>query len=159
MGPLIAESEARRLKDWIDEAVQGGARLVVGGQQRGAFLGTLSSVVMPWAPLVVTLRVGTPDATILERVPSTCQLEQEEAFGYDGWLRSCGDCVCGLMPACLVQSARSRGLVTSKRCWIGSTIQDTVCRRASSRAISRRPSTLLKIFMWFASLLLRLPPR
>src|SRR5690606_27966288 len=37
MGPLIRESEARRVADWIKEAVEGGASIVVGGDWDGAF--------------------------------------------------------------------------------------------------------------------------
>lgn len=36
VGPMVKESEARRVEDWINEAVAGGARLVAGGGRRGA---------------------------------------------------------------------------------------------------------------------------
>ena len=36
VGPMVKESEARRVEDWINEAVTGGARLVAGGGRRGA---------------------------------------------------------------------------------------------------------------------------
>ena len=35
VGPMVKESEARRVEDWINEAVTGGARLVAGGGRRG----------------------------------------------------------------------------------------------------------------------------
>ena len=35
VGPMVKESEARRVEDWINEAVAGGARLVAGGGRRG----------------------------------------------------------------------------------------------------------------------------
>ena len=35
MGPMIRESDARRVESWVDEAVAGGARLVAGGHRRG----------------------------------------------------------------------------------------------------------------------------
>jgi acyl-CoA reductase-like NAD-dependent aldehyde dehydrogenase len=37
IGPMVKESEAVRVDDWIQEAVAGGARLVAGGGRRGAF--------------------------------------------------------------------------------------------------------------------------
>jgi len=37
VGPMVKESEAVRVDDWIKEAVGGGARLVAGGGRRGAF--------------------------------------------------------------------------------------------------------------------------
>jgi glyceraldehyde-3-phosphate dehydrogenase (NADP+) len=36
MGPMIRESDAVRVKEWIGEAVKGGARLMVGGDLQGA---------------------------------------------------------------------------------------------------------------------------
>jgi acyl-CoA reductase-like NAD-dependent aldehyde dehydrogenase len=38
LGPLIRESDAVRAADWIQEAVRGGARLLVGGQRQGPML-------------------------------------------------------------------------------------------------------------------------
>ena len=36
VGPMVKESEAVRVEEWIDEAVSGGAKLVAGGGRRGA---------------------------------------------------------------------------------------------------------------------------
>jgi acyl-CoA reductase-like NAD-dependent aldehyde dehydrogenase len=36
VGPMVKESEAARVDDWINESVAGGARLVAGGGRRGA---------------------------------------------------------------------------------------------------------------------------
>ena len=36
MGPMIRESDAERVSDWIQEAVSGGARLITGGEREGA---------------------------------------------------------------------------------------------------------------------------
>src|SRR5712692_7126823 len=36
VGPMVKESEAARVENWINEAVAGGARLVAGGGRRGA---------------------------------------------------------------------------------------------------------------------------
>jgi succinate-semialdehyde dehydrogenase/glutarate-semialdehyde dehydrogenase len=38
VGPMISESEAARAEQWIADAVAGGARVVAGGQRRGALL-------------------------------------------------------------------------------------------------------------------------
>ena len=35
MGPMIRESDAIRVNQWIAEAVEGGARIVVGGERQG----------------------------------------------------------------------------------------------------------------------------
>lgn len=36
MGPMVKESEARRVETWVQEAISGGARLVVGGERKEA---------------------------------------------------------------------------------------------------------------------------
>ena len=36
VGPMVKESEAARVDDWVNEAVSGGAKLVAGGGRRGA---------------------------------------------------------------------------------------------------------------------------
>lgn len=59
IGPMISESEARRLDDWIQEAVAAGATLLCGGKREGAML----------------------EATLLEGVPRGCAAYTEEAFG------------------------------------------------------------------------------
>ncbi len=47
VGPLITEGEAKRVKDWVDEAVSQGATLLAGGNREG-------SVIMPTALTNVT---------------------------------------------------------------------------------------------------------
>lgn len=59
IGPMIAESEAKRLEGWVQDAVAKGATLLCGGQRKGAML----------------------SATILEDVPGECDINAEEAFG------------------------------------------------------------------------------
>ncbi|WP_019516949.1 aldehyde dehydrogenase family protein [Sphingomonas sp. Mn802worker] len=59
VGPMISEGEATRLEQWIAEAVATGARLLCGGERRGAML--------------------TP--TLLEDVDPAAQLNVDEAFG------------------------------------------------------------------------------
>jgi len=60
IGPMISDGEAKRLKGWIDEAVEGGASLLCGGGlTRGNML----------------------EATLLEGVPDDAKAKNEEAFG------------------------------------------------------------------------------
>ncbi len=59
IGPMISEKEARRLKGWIDAAVENGATLLCGGKREGNML----------------------EATLLENVPENSDANREEAFG------------------------------------------------------------------------------
>ena len=59
IGPMIAESEAKRLEEWIVQAVDKGASLLCGGKRDGAML----------------------QACVLENVPSSCDVNCQEAFG------------------------------------------------------------------------------
>jgi acyl-CoA reductase-like NAD-dependent aldehyde dehydrogenase len=59
IGPMISESEARRLDGWIQEAVADGATLLCGGGRDGAML----------------------EATLLENVDRSSKACREEAFG------------------------------------------------------------------------------
>ena len=59
IGPLIAESEAIRIENWVNEAVADGAQIALGGKREGAFY----------------------DATILENVKPTARVYRDEAFG------------------------------------------------------------------------------
>ncbi|MBX7482539.1 aldehyde dehydrogenase family protein [Qipengyuania qiaonensis] len=59
IGPMISEGEAQRLKGWIDEAVDGGAKLLTGGGCKGNML----------------------EATLLEGVHKDAKALNEEAFG------------------------------------------------------------------------------
>ncbi|WP_019672829.1 aldehyde dehydrogenase family protein [Psychrobacter lutiphocae] len=59
IGPMISEGEVERLKQWIDEAVEGGATLLCGGDADGVML----------------------NATILENVVHDAKLYKDEAFG------------------------------------------------------------------------------
>jgi acyl-CoA reductase-like NAD-dependent aldehyde dehydrogenase len=59
VGPMIDEKEARRLDEWIQQAVAGGAKLLCGGEREGAML----------------------EATLLEGVDRQAALYREEAFG------------------------------------------------------------------------------
>lgn len=59
VGPMISESEAVRLENWINDAISKGATLLCGGKREGALL----------------------DPTLLENAPKGCDLVEEEAFG------------------------------------------------------------------------------
>ncbi len=59
IGPMISEGEAKRLESWINRAVEAGGRLLCGGKREGAML----------------------EATLLENVPLSCEINAEEAFG------------------------------------------------------------------------------
>ncbi|MGI8943383.1 MAG: aldehyde dehydrogenase family protein [Qipengyuania sp.] len=59
IGPMISEGEAKRLKGWIDEAVEGGAKLLCGGGRQGNML----------------------EATLLEGVDKHARALNGEAFG------------------------------------------------------------------------------
>jgi acyl-CoA reductase-like NAD-dependent aldehyde dehydrogenase len=59
MGPLVREAEAARVEAWVREAVAGGARVVVGGERRGALY----------------------PATVVADVDPRMRLSREELFG------------------------------------------------------------------------------
>jgi acyl-CoA reductase-like NAD-dependent aldehyde dehydrogenase len=59
IGPMIDVREAQRLDNWIEEAVEKGAKLLCGGKRDGAML----------------------EATLLEDVDPSTRLNAEEAFG------------------------------------------------------------------------------
>jgi acyl-CoA reductase-like NAD-dependent aldehyde dehydrogenase len=59
LGPMIDESESKRLCKWVDEAVNKGGKILLGGKRDAAFM----------------------EATILENVSADTQLSCQEAFG------------------------------------------------------------------------------
>ena len=59
MGPLIRPSEAERVEAWVKEAVDGGAKLIAGGERKG-------SLVTP---------------TILTGTKTGMKVRDEEVFG------------------------------------------------------------------------------
>ena len=59
IGPIISESEAKRLESWIQEAMDGGASLLCGGKRNGVML----------------------EASLLENVGQDQKIRNEEAFG------------------------------------------------------------------------------
>ncbi len=74
MGPMIREADAKRVEEWVREAVSGGARVVVGGERRGAiYAPTVVSDVKPqmriscdelFGPAVAVTRVNSIDEAI-----------------------------------------------------------------------------------------------
>ena len=59
VGPLISEAEARRVEEWVDEAIAAGASVHAGGQRRGAFY----------------------EPTVLTDAPADSRVIREEVFG------------------------------------------------------------------------------
>eukprot|EP00897_Mesotaenium_endlicherianum_P005715 jgi/Mesen1/5171/ME000257S04450 len=59
IGPIIAESEAKRIEMWVNHAAQNGARVLCGGKRDGVFY----------------------DATLLENVSPAMEVHCEEVFG------------------------------------------------------------------------------
>ena len=76
MGPMIRESDAVRVEEWVQEAVDGGARLVAGGQRNGTLMApTLLADVKPemriscdevFGPAVGVTPVGDIDEAIAQ---------------------------------------------------------------------------------------------
>ena len=59
IGPVISAKEAQRIKNWVDSAIQNGARLLCGGNLDGVMM----------------------EATLLENVPDSQPISCQEAFG------------------------------------------------------------------------------
>ncbi len=59
LGPMITENDAKRMEEWVNEAVEGGGRIVCGGKRDGVFYA----------------------ATILENVDPKMRVSCIEAFG------------------------------------------------------------------------------
>eukprot|EP00026_Physarum_polycephalum_P002828 Phypoly_transcript_02837.p1 GENE.Phypoly_transcript_02837~~Phypoly_transcript_02837.p1 ORF type:complete len:502 (+),score=92.73 Phypoly_transcript_02837:1079-2584(+) len=59
LGPMIAESEAKRVEKWVKDAASAGAKVLAGGKRDGSFF----------------------DVTILENVPETADVYCKEIFG------------------------------------------------------------------------------
>ncbi len=59
LGPMISEGDAKRVESWVNEAVDGGAKVICGGQREGVFY----------------------DATLLEKVEPHMKISRVEAFG------------------------------------------------------------------------------
>eukprot|EP00850_Spirogloea_muscicola_P022869 SM000315S11906 [mRNA] locus=s315:83962:87476:- [translate_table: standard] len=59
IGPIIAESEAKRIEQWVDHAVENGARVLIGGKRDGVFY----------------------KATVMENVRTDMEVLCEEVFG------------------------------------------------------------------------------
>lgn len=68
MGPLVRESDAQRVEEWINEAKASGAQIITGGKRSGAC----------FAP------------TILSQVTPEMRISREELFGPAVALTSCG---------------------------------------------------------------------
>ncbi|HEY2882190.1 MAG TPA: aldehyde dehydrogenase family protein [Pirellulales bacterium] len=69
LGPMIRESDAKRVSGWIDEAISGGAKLVAGGKRNGQ----------------------KHEATLLADVRPEMRISCEELFGPAVAVTRCGD--------------------------------------------------------------------
>lgn len=65
IGPLISEKEATRVKTWIDEAVENGARVITGGQQDGAIIAPTILVDVNADMKIVCQEVFGPVLTVI----------------------------------------------------------------------------------------------
>jgi len=100
IGPVISESEAVRLEEWIRDAVESGGKLLCGGKRKGAML----------------------EATLLEDVPTDQNICRLEAFGpvavlapfghFDEALESINDSIYGLQAGIF-----TRDLFKAHRAW------------------------------------------
>ncbi|MCK6483891.1 MAG: aldehyde dehydrogenase family protein [Phycisphaerae bacterium] len=100
IGPMISESEARRLDAWIQSAVRRGGKLLCGGRREGAML----------------------EATLLEDVPPSEDVCRKEAFGpvavlapfrdFDAALAAVNDSAFGLQAGIF-----TRDLYKAMRAW------------------------------------------
>lgn len=59
MGPLINETEAKRVEEWVNEALEQGAKILHGGKRKGAFY----------------------EPTVLTDVPTSSRIYYDEIFG------------------------------------------------------------------------------
>ncbi len=94
VGPMIDEKEAKRLDDWIQEALKAGATLLCGGKRTGAML----------------------EATVLENVDPKQKVSCMEAFGpvallqkyktFDDAIRSVNDSTFGLQAGVFTYDVR-----------------------------------------------------
>jgi acyl-CoA reductase-like NAD-dependent aldehyde dehydrogenase len=69
LGPMVRESDAKRVEEWIHEAVAGGAQLVAGGERQGALF----------------------PATILDNVTHDMKVCRDELFGPAVAVKKCDD--------------------------------------------------------------------
>jgi len=100
IGPMISEQEAKRLHEWIQEAIAAGGKLLCGGRREGVML----------------------EATLLEDVPKHLPICAQEAFGpvavvlkfrdFDAALEEVNDSVYGLQAGIF-----TRDLYKALRAW------------------------------------------
>lgn len=83
MGPMIRAADAERVERWIDEAVQGGARVVAGGGRSGALhQATLVTDVSPMTRLCCEELFGPAVAvTRVESLEEAVELANDSRYG------------------------------------------------------------------------------
>jgi acyl-CoA reductase-like NAD-dependent aldehyde dehydrogenase len=100
IGPMISESEAERIEEWLESAKQAGATVLCGGTRKGAMM----------------------QATLVENVADDQRLRNEEAFGpiailspfedFDDALREVNDSAYGLQAGVF-----TRDIYRAHRAW------------------------------------------
>ncbi|HTS17932.1 MAG TPA: aldehyde dehydrogenase family protein [Verrucomicrobiae bacterium] len=83
VGPMIRETEAKRVEQWVIEAVQGGAQVVTGGERRGAiYTPTIIGNVKPEMRVSSEELFGPAVAfTAFQNVEEALTLANESRFG------------------------------------------------------------------------------
>ncbi|MGN6133555.1 MAG: aldehyde dehydrogenase family protein [Aureliella sp.] len=82
VGPMIAEKEAERIEQWVDQAERGGARRLIGGQREGAvYYPTLLDHTSP-DMRVMTDEVFAPVASLISCDDFDQSLREANATGY-----------------------------------------------------------------------------
>jgi acyl-CoA reductase-like NAD-dependent aldehyde dehydrogenase len=83
VGPMIREPEAKRVEQWVTEAVQGGGRVVTGGERRGAiYTPTIVADVRPEMRISCEELFGPVVAfTAFQNVEEALALANNSRFG------------------------------------------------------------------------------
>jgi glyceraldehyde-3-phosphate dehydrogenase (NADP+) len=83
VGPMITEEAARKVESWISEAVAAGARLLCGGNRKGAMLEPTILVETPAQMSVCAQEVFAPVVTIqrFEGFADAVRMVNDSAFG------------------------------------------------------------------------------
>jgi acyl-CoA reductase-like NAD-dependent aldehyde dehydrogenase len=83
LGPLITEADARRVEQWVNEAVAAGARVLCGGRRNGAFFEATYLESVDPRQKVSCVEVFGPVATVqpFERFQEAVQAANDSVYG------------------------------------------------------------------------------
>ncbi len=70
VGPMITEQDAKRVEEWVNEAVQGGAKIMIGGKRKGEF----------YKPTVLTSTTPEMKVNAMEVFAPVVTVEPVESF-------------------------------------------------------------------------------